>query len=864
MSSTSLFVLLGLLGLLALVPALAAVTVVPLGLHTRSLESWEVLGNVLFFSPFLLCLPLPFFSCWSRPPLAYIPAAALTWVSWVVVAIFWLVDFSVQVLGRFSAWVDSLLGDEELYAALEFDLARLKDKFDHQRSTIANLTSKLDGVCAEYDRRRLASSAPARARLVLPMVRFDDTEWRGCSTLVKILFFAFATDPKAVFLRNKVKELRLAIIDNDDQIRNLASTIKDETKALDNLAKQTDEFKDSPRHVGLKFKVKVTRDEPFSTVLRIGPPRDTFEAVMARARARARSQALAPLAPPRRLVPRLVSPVPSLPRRGIIPRREGPRRRHLGLSGPYAFSPLPGPLAPVPLFPRPADAPSAPLLECGPEVLAGPSQVDLNIADRAAAMLDAPASMEGKVLVPPVTGNQLVDAHMDIDVADFGTAAGMEITDAPHEPLFSMGSLLSALPPVPAPVSTAIADTAVEVVDRFPFLAPPQPVVDHSASTFGSTPVFAPLDNTATKVGNELLLAPTAEPVAVEPAPISDPCPVGPLDNAVEIESGFSQHTAPEPVAVELAPISDPYPVGPLDNAVEIESGFSQHTAPEPVAAQPAPALDPAPVSAPLDDTAKKVISQEQAATPPEPVTVTYPKRAPVRHFSGFSIAPPAPEEIPIDPALLDPALLEAPTPAPVNFGLAATANAPSTSAAVAPVALSFDFSAPGPSTSPVRNAKRRSGSRKTQGRATAPVRSGSATMPQADPKGKGKAVFTQSKSVSNFEYLVMDADTWKDLAGKWIQCCYDFMKTSPEFIGIEMNWKLMWRNKALRQLKGEYPGDDYCELDSDLLESQTKRFFQRIMMESGGPDRDGRNAVLRYVKELAAMDGIDVGVIEM
>ncbi|KAL1840434.1 hypothetical protein VTJ49DRAFT_472 [Mycothermus thermophilus] len=387
MSSTGLFVLLGLLGLLALVPALAAVTVVPLGLHTRSLESWEVLGNVLLFWPFLLCLPLPFLSCWSRPPLAYIPAAALTWVSWVVVAIFWLVDFGVQVSGRFFAWVDPLLSDEELYAALESDLARLKDKFDHQRSTIANLTSKLDEICAEYNRRRLASAAPARARLVLPTVGFQDTEWRDCSTLVKILVFFVATDLKAVFLRNKVKELQLAIIANDDQIRNLSSTIKDETEALGNLAKQTDEF-DSPRRAGLKFKVKVTRNEPFSTVLRIGPPRDTFETVMARARAR--SQAPVSPAPHRRLVPRLVSPVPSLPRCGIIPRREGPRRRHLGLSGPLALSPLPGPLAPVPLFPRPAAAPPAPLPERGPEVLAGPSQVVLVPAPAPALEFIAP------------------------------------------------------------------------------------------------------------------------------------------------------------------------------------------------------------------------------------------------------------------------------------------------------------------------------------------------------------------------------------------------------------------------------------------------------------------------------------------
>ncbi|KAL1840433.1 hypothetical protein VTJ49DRAFT_471 [Mycothermus thermophilus] len=456
-------------------------------------------------------------------------------------------------------------------------------------------------------------------------------------------------------------------------------------------------------------------------------------------------------------------------------------------------------------------------------------------------MLDAPALTEEKVLVPLVTGNQLVDAHMDIDAADFGTAASMEITDAPHEPLLSMGSVFSALPslpPVQAPVSTAFADTPVEDENRSPFLAPPQPAVAHSASTSGPTPVFAPLDNTAMMVGNELPLVPTPEPVAAEPAPTFDP-----------------------------------YPVGPLDNTVKVGNGLPQLTAPEPVAAQPVPAFDPAPVSAALDDTAKKVTSQEQAAAPPEPVTITYPKRPAVRHFSGFSIAPPAPKEVPIDPALLDPALLEAPTPAPVNFGLAAPANAPSNSAAAAPVAFSFDFSAPGPSTSPVRNAKRRSGARKTQAQAPAkapaaapaPVLPGSATMPPADPKGKGKATFTESTFEPDFDYLVMNAQQWTDLATKWIHDCYNIMFTSPVFAAVDRNWMIMWRNKALRLLTTEFDGDlSDIEMDSEFLSSKTKRFFQLTMLESGGPDADGRNAVLRHVKDLAAMEGIDVGVIEM
>ena len=56
-----------------------------------------------------------------------------------------------------------------------------------------------------------------------------------------------ATDLKAVFLCTKVKELRSAVLPNDDRIRQLSTALKEERQAILDLAKKYNDLKERKR-----------------------------------------------------------------------------------------------------------------------------------------------------------------------------------------------------------------------------------------------------------------------------------------------------------------------------------------------------------------------------------------------------------------------------------------------------------------------------------------------------------------------------------------------------------------------------------------------------------------------------------------
>ncbi|KAL2115569.1 hypothetical protein VTJ04DRAFT_9824 [Mycothermus thermophilus] len=788
-----------LVALCALAVAWGVVTAVLSWLHIQPVELVEVVGNVLIILSSLL-LALSLFLRWSRPPPAPLTLAALLVLSWVVEATQWAINCAC-VFGRFLSLFGPLFREVE---TLDQDPA----------------------------------DSPAELK---------DEAWKHC--------LLFGTPAAA------------------DTPASLAAT----------------DPKDDTREGSESFKVEATRVISLRVARKNRNPESQVFWVDMVAKARAKSQQ----APNPTRVPRLRSArVVSLPQRGIIPTRSA--RPHVGLHGPYVLGPpLPSVFVPPPLFPRPPAAP-APLPERGPKVMPGPAQVFPVPAPAPAlentVVPDAPGMAEEGEMIPMVTGAEPVqpvdsdamDVDMpdvdfmdvdSVDVADMMDIDGMEdafigsnvmanagedamevdyqpepmdIDDEAHpEPLLSVGSQISALPvfaPIPA-VSNTFDNTAMEIDDdddipRFPFLAGPQPTGAFQtpafpAPTFGQAPAFATPGNVPEKV--------PAQPAA--------------------------------PVHIPSAPVTVVFP--------------SQPPVPP---APPAPTFGSTPVFAAADNTPKKVAPEvkvpvRKKATPLNLVMTQAPAQGP------NTSAPPA-------------AQVQALTPAPFTFGLAAQASTPSTSFAPAvPVASSFDFSVPSinfsaapsnHSNPPDRSAKRRTGNKRTQIPAAAaapvkapalatpaptipavpviapvPVASSSTTSappPANDTNGKGKASTTaaEAKPIVG-EFIAMDDDDFRRIAKDWMTSCREFMSSDPLFDSLHPDWPAKWWKTADHLLVQEIRsslGEDYIITGEEIVDI-TKKVFPLSLFERGGPGRDGRIAVLRHLRELAAEDGIDLEGIE-
>jgi hypothetical protein len=99
-----------------------------------------------------------------------------------------------------------------------------------------------------------------------------------------------------------------------------------------------------------------------------------------------------------------------------------------------------------------------------------------------------------------------------------------------------------------------------------------------------------------------------------------------------------------------------------------------------------------------------------------------------------------------------------------------------------------------------------------------------------------------------------------------WIVACAAFMEASPLCVNLSPRWIRTWKQSTLISLGQELPEDvDEAEIDQDSAVSIVRRFFQfNLLRRMDGPVKDGKNAILRHVKELAAKEGLDLGQVEI
>ncbi|KAK3301449.1 uncharacterized protein B0H64DRAFT_370563 [Chaetomium fimeti] len=224
----------------------------------------------------------------------------------------------------------------------------------------------------------------------------------------------------------------------------------------------------------------------------------------------------------------------------------------------------------------------------------------------------------------------------------------------------------------------------------------------------------------------------------------------------------------------------------------------------------------------------------------------------------------------------------------PVCTLVEASVSTPVTVSLPAPETISFAFEAPGPCKTR-RTAKPRPRPRRIQAQAPAaapanapapdppqvaqlPVAPAPIIAPQssssASDKGKGNASSTsaEAKPTHEFDSGMLPGEIVRSLCEDWIVACASFMEASASCGNLSPRWIRTWKQSTLISLGQELPADvDEAEIDQDSATSLVRRFFQfNLLRRMDGPGKDGKNAVLRNVKELAAKEGIDLGQVEI
>ncbi|SPQ24943.1 a3694021-184f-46fc-84fe-e6b2db09bcc8 [Thermothielavioides terrestris] len=375
--------------------------------------------------------------------------------------------------GQFPEYIDSLLRDEGRRAVLEPEYAKLRRSYKTQQQRLATLRADLAEVCKEHYRRwcefPFAFPAPGRQPKVVD-AEYRDTEWAEPPTIVKMFY---ATDLKTVFLCAKIKQLRSAVLANATGIRQLSDAIDKEQQVVQDLIGRIEVHKKRLRLEEAKkeYEERLERAAPwlsrgFAAVRRDLTP---WSVELPRAPIRRSPR------PVRRELPELPLHAAARAAREIQP-----------IYPQVAPNFAPGPLFPPlqhwcpqeDLVPAPAPAPET--IPFQHAVLAPPAEpetVDI-------VMVDAPDLVEDE--------DEVMDVSMvDIEMAD-AVVEDVEMVDAPYEPLLCQGSptpALSALPPCFSPVSTDLADTAMEVEQEPPRLTfPTLPAADAAAFVPPPTP----------------------------------------------------------------------------------------------------------------------------------------------------------------------------------------------------------------------------------------------------------------------------------------------------------------------------------------------------------------------------------------
>jgi hypothetical protein len=138
-----------------------------------------------------------------------------------------------------------------------------------------------------------------------------------------------------------------------------------------------------------------------------------------------------------------------------------------------------------------------------------------------------------------------------------------------------------------------------------------------------------------------------------------------------------------------------------------------------------------------------------------------------------------------------------------------------------------------------------------------------------AGDDGKGNASTSSAEAepdlVQHFELLA--GETFRSLCQDWVASCSTIMSTAPACSNISPRWITNWKKTTLVNLDEElFVGSDeeMAMYDQDSAATFVRRLFQyNLMRRIDGPTKDGRDFVMRHVKELAAERGLDLGSVE-
>lgn len=91
-------------------------------------------------------------------------------------------------------------------------------------------------------------------------------------------------------------------------------------------------------------------------------------------------------------------------------------------------------------------------------------------------------------------------------------------------------------------------------------------------------------------------------------------------------------------------------------------------------------------------------------------------------------------------------------------------------------------------------------------------------------------------------------------------------MNGSLQVRDLSRSWLHNWKQAALLDLGEKLgPNFDEREYEHDEASDFVRRFFHfNLLRRLDGPDKKGKNAVLRHLKRLAAKEGLDLGQVEL
>ncbi|KAL2159078.1 hypothetical protein VTH06DRAFT_2837 [Thermothelomyces fergusii] len=153
-----------------------------------------------------------------------------------------------------------------------------------------------------------------------------------------------------------------------------------------------------------------------------------------------------------------------------------------------------------------------------------------------------------------------------------------------------------------------------------------------------------------------------------------------------------------------------------------------------------------------------------------------------------------------------------------------------------------------------------------------APVVVAAQPKPSVDDKDKDTAA-TASADVGKptdltqtLGSVMLPGGVIRRLLEDWIEACATFMETSDLCANVSPRWIRSWKQSTFADLGEKLPADvEKAHMARENVAMLAKRFFQyNLLRRMDGPVKDGKNGILRHVKELAAREGIDLGEVDI